>query len=321
MRASEFLIEGGWADVLTQNTIITPMVVSKVINSLDNFINQFNEYLKTQNVPPVMLGTPCGSTTYFKKDLINNPNREYGDIDINFIIPRIEGLTNSANERLIGENIMKFCEGNPNFQTKNGTNVIVNLDGEYYQVDLVTCYYENKEWSHALAPEYNVKGVLCNSIYSSMGEALKLSVNSHGIQAKRQNGELVPFRQTKDFDLVTITNNPLTWALDLVKFFGCETVSPLLKKYPGKVGEIKVQDMINSIKGISETLEMNGKLNGYSSSNELLSKIKEIYLGKINKAINSPKFDKAITPLAIEKAQKTKETLAKKSIEIAELII
>jgi hypothetical protein len=314
MKINEIISEGGWANPVTQDTHITPQLVQMAVAKLQNFVQQLNQHLTHKNMPPVELGNPCGSTTYYKRDLVQNPTREYGDIDINLFIPRIDGMTNNANADLYKKEVMEFCNESPTFQTSNGTNVIVQLGSDYVQVDLITSYSHNKEWTTALAPEYNVKGVLCNSIYSSLGEALQLSIGgAHGVQAKMQGGNLVPFRTVKDVELKTISNNPKTWALDTAKFFGCIQISPLLKQHPGMLDEVRVSDMINSIKGIAQTLELNGKGN----ASELMDNVKNIYLGKIQKAIESSKYDKAQSPAAIEKAAKTKELLASKSAEFA----
>lgn len=316
MRAREFLLNGGWANPATQNTHITPALVEHAFNILKDFIEKFNEYLTSKNIPTVGLGSPAGSTTYYKRDLEINPEREYGDIDINLFIPKIEGLSSNANAELYKKEIKEFCEKTQDFQTQNGTNVIIKIGNDYVQVDFITAFKHNRDWTSALAPEYNVKGVLCNSLYSSLGEALSLSFGgANGIQAKFQNGKLVPFRTMKDVELKTVTNNPKTWAVDIIKFFGCKKLSPRLKQYPGMIGEIRCADIINSIRGIAETLELNGKGN----AEELLSQIKAIYLGKIQKAIDSSKYEKAATPAAIEKAEKTKELLATKSAQFASL--
>jgi hypothetical protein len=311
------LHEGGWANPVTQGTHITPQLVDMVFKVLNIFVKRLNVFLQSKEIPPVELGNPCGSTTYYKRDLMQNPTREYGDIDVNLFIPRIEGTTNNANADIIRTAVQEFCEGDPDFQTSNGTNVIVRVGKDYIQVDLITAFYHNKEWTNALAPEYNVKGVLCNSIYSSLGEALSLSIGGgHGVQGKFDSeGNLVPFKTVKGVTLKTITNKPDSWALDIAKFFGCKKIHPLLKQYPGKLDEVRVADMINSIKGIALSME----LNGVGNSSELLQKIKSIYLGKIEKAATSSKYDKAATPEAKAKADHTKEMLIQKSTEFAKM--
>ena len=302
MRAKEFIVEGGWASTLTQGTHITPALVDSVVRLLPSFQQSLNSFLKTKDLPPVTVGSPIGSTTYYKRDLAQNPTREYGDIDVNFFIPRLPDTTDSTNESTYVDAVKEFCNASSTYSTKNGKNVIVKVSNdEYVQVDLVIAYYENKQWSKALGPEYNVKGVLSASLTSALAEALNLSFGSRGVQVKIQNGVPVSFRQSKDTELRTISNNPDTWAVDIAKFLGASTISARLAKYPGMGDEIKTSNTINSIIGIAESL----------NKPELVEQVKTIYISKINNVISSSKFNKAITPEAIKKAEDTKALLAK----------
>ncbi len=306
MRAKEFILEGGWASTLTQGTHITPALVDVVVQSLPAFEQALNAFLKTKDLAPVKIGTPVGSTTYYKRDLAQNPQREYGDIDVNFFVPRLPDMSDNANEQTYSSAIKEFCDSNPNYSTSNGTNVIIKVGDQYVQVDFVTAYYENEQWSRALGPEYNVKGVLSASLYSSLAEALNLSFGGRGVQVKLQNGVPVSFRQTKDTELRTITNNPDTWAVDIAKFLGAPTISARLAKYPGMGDEIKTSNTINSIVGIAESL----------GRPELIEQVKAIYISKISKAVNSSKFDKAETPEAKKKAEDTKALLTREAQRI-----
>ncbi len=306
MRAKEFILEGGWASTLTQGTHITPALVDIVVQSLPAFEQALNTFLKAKDLPPVKIGTPVGSTTYYKKDLAQNPQREYGDIDVNFFVPRLPNMSDNTNEQTYSSAIKEFCDSNPNYSTNNGTNVIIKVGSEYVQVDFVTAYYENEQWSRALGPEYNVKGVLSASLYSSLAEALNLSFGGRGVQVKLQNGIPVSFKQTKDTELKTVTNNPDTWAVDIAKFLGASTISARLAKYPGMGDEIKTSNTINSIVGIAESL----------GRPELIEQVKAIYISKISKAVNSSKFDKAETPAAKKKAEDTKALLTREAQRI-----
>lgn len=311
------LEEGGWASTQTQGTKITPQLVQHVMKLLTaQFIPQLNKFLETKGLAPTEISAPGGSATYYERDLAQDPTREYGDVDVQFHIPRIPGTSNNENSTIYGNAIKEFCNSTPNYSTENGTNIILKAGNDFVQVDLVTSYYENKNWTRALRPEYRVKGVLCNSLYSSLGEALNLSFGGgHGIQAKTVSGELVPFRTIKNTTLQTITNNPDTWGIDIVKYFGCTKISPLLKQYPGTLDEPRVADIINSFKGIAQTLEMAGK----QPASELLQQVKAIYLAKIAKSASSSKFDKAETELSKKKAADTKSMLLLKSQEISQL--
>lgn len=317
----EYLCEGGWASTSTQNTKLTPDLVAHAVEVIKHFVEQFNSFLETDDIPPTEFGGPCGSTTYYQRDLKQNPDREYGDIDVNFHIPQISGMSNAANVTFFKKKVIEFCRNHHEYQTTNGTNVIITIGSDHIQIDLVMSFLQNKEWQKALAPEYNVKGVLCNSLYSALAEALHLSISGHGIQAKSVDGQQVSFRTLGNFDLKSIGNNPKTWAIDIAKHFGCKRMSPRLKAFGGMIGEPRTADMVNSIRGIAETLESNGKLpSQHASAKHLVDTIRTIYLNKINKVIESSKFDKAATPKAIEKAKETKETLKTKSKAIASLL-
>lgn len=318
MKSYEFIVEGGWASTLTQGTHIGPQLVANVMKHLTgNFIPELNKFLATKGFPPTEISSPAGSATYYERDLKLNPTKEYGDVDVQFHVSKLPGMTNSANDAAYSAAIKEFSDQNPNYSTNNGKNVILKIGKEYVQVDLVMSYYENKEWINALKPEWNVKGVLINSIYGATGLALNLSMGGgHGIQAKTVGGKLVPFNLKKDTVLTTVTNDPHNWAVDTATYLGATTLSPLLKQYPGLLDEPRVADIVSSVKGIVQSLEMSGKI---ASAQELLARIKEYYLAKINAVITSTKFDKAATPEAVKKASDTKEMLATKSQEFARL--
>lgn len=315
MKIREIISEGGWASTETQGTKITPSLVANVMTLLQReFMPALNKFLAANNLPECAITAPAGSATYYQRDLKQDPTREYGDVDVQMSIPRIDGTTNSANAAVFQKAVKEFCDSVAGYSTSNGTNVIMRVGQDVVQVDLIMSYYENQNWLKTLAPEWRVKGVLCNSLYSSLGEALDLSFGgAHGVQVKMQGNRRVPFRTIKDVELQTITNRPDTWAVDIARYLGCKTLSPILKDYPGTLDEVRTRDIVMSFKGIAESLE----INGLADSQELLDQVREIYLNKIDKAINSTKFDKASTPEAVAKATATKETLAKKSAEIA----
>lgn len=322
LHGKEFTTEGGWASTATQNTTITPQTIVAAVKVMAQFGNEVNQFLQGKGMPPLEIGDPCGSATYYKRDLQQQPDKQYGDIDVNVYIPRLPDTTPNANAAAYKTAIQEFCQASPNYDTDNGVNVIFKLGADdYVQVDLVMAFYENKAWTKALAPEWNVKGVLCNSMYSSLGEALNLSFGgSHGIQVKTMDGVPVKFSTQKGVQLQTITTNPHTWAVDIAAYFGAKRPSSRLEQFPGMMDEPRTADIAQSIIGIAETLEASGTLGQYPDAKTLINNVATIYLGKIDKVINSSKFDKAATPAAIQKAADTKTMLAQKSQQIAKLL-
>jgi putative chitinase len=88
--------------------------------------------------------------------------------------------------------------------------------------------------------------------------------------------------------------------------------------------EVTIEQIVGSIVGLARTLELNNRLSAsgiaYVSAENLLNRIQEIYLSKIEKVVNSSKFDKAASPEAQKLAQETKELLRSKGQAIAKLL-
>jgi hypothetical protein len=313
------IIEGGWASAKTQGTTITPQVMAEVVKSLPQFEKALNDFLEQQGLPPVKIGRPVGSGTYYQRDLKQNPDKEYGDIDVQFVIPRDESLSANQNTQQYMNAVKQFADQNPQYETESGKNVIFDIgNGDYVQVDLVAIFEGKLEWSKTQAPEYGTKGVLCASLYSALAEALGVSISDRGIQARIRDGAVVPFRQRKNTELVDISDSKDSWGIDLARFFGAENPSDTLEQHPGMKQEVKISDIILTMQGVAGTLEQEQALpDAYGSAEELLNKIKAVYLDKINAVINSSKFDKAETPQAKRKAEETKQMLKDKSQNIA----
>ena len=312
MKVADIIVEGGYASTLTQNTRITPQVVAVAVNAFNKFVQGLNQFLANKKLPPVKGGNPVGSTYYYKRDLANNPEKEYGDIDIHFFIPKLPGQTDAGNASTYATAVKEFADATPGISTDSGRNVIFQIGQDYIQIDLVMAYYENREWLGALTPEHNIKGVVSSTIYSSVAEYLNLSISTHGVQAKMRDGNPVGFRQSKNTELVTVSRNPKTWAVDTAKFIlktkGIDNpeLSDDLTQSPGTdTNNIKIVNIVNSVKGIGHTLE----LNGADSYNNFISNILRIYTDKITAAINSSKFDKDTTGKALADKKKLQQGL------------
>jgi hypothetical protein len=322
MRVYEIIVEGGWASTKTQGTKITPQTIADAMPVLYSFQDALNRSLKSEGLPEIKIGDPVGSGTYYKRDLKQNPDKEYGDIDVEFIMPRIEGQSSNHTQKAYFDAVSEFCRLNANFETDNGKNVIFKVDAGYIQVDLVAVFSDRVAVSKILGPEHGTKGVLSASIYSALAEALNLSISSEGVQAKVIDGKPVSFRKGKGTKLVQVSDNPDHWAADIAKFYGVseQNFHRLLMQHPGKTGEVKIEHIIKSIAGIALTLDANNKLPApYEKWQDLTQAIKEIYLNKINAVVNSSKFDKAETPAAKKKAAETKKLLSSRSAEIANM--
>ena len=78
---------GGWATTKTQGTKITPAVLQEAIGVLENIFNDFNQWAKAHGFDSLTVVGPGGSGVYFKKDLEENPEKAYGDVDILVMYP------------------------------------------------------------------------------------------------------------------------------------------------------------------------------------------------------------------------------------------
>ena len=143
--------------------------------------------MKSSKVPLVKAGRPVGSTSYYEKDLITDPEHEYGDIDVQFIIPRIHSMSEAANEAMYSKLVLEFLSHSNAASSKNGVNIIFQVGTEHVQIDLVSIFGENLAWSEILSPERGIKGVVSMSLYSSLAEVLNLSISSRGIQIDRKS--------------------------------------------------------------------------------------------------------------------------------------
>lgn len=325
MRIHEIISEGGWASSKTQSTVLTPALLQRVVYYLQSQIQpRLNAWLNSKNIPSIQFGKPVGSGTYYERHLKTDPQKQYGDIDIQFIIPKLGTKSTNENRQFFYDLIKQYGDSTGAYETDNGKNIVVNIAADdYVQVDLVSLFYDLVDWSTILTPPEGVKGVLSASLYSALAEALNISISDLGIQVKTANNQIVPFSKQKDVELVTISTNKESWAVDLVKFLGCKKLDPILTRYPGMKDEITINQILGSIIGIARTLELNDRLSAagksYSSAESLISTISKIYLDKIDKVINSSKFNKATTPEAQALAEKTKKVLFTGSRNIANL--
>jgi hypothetical protein len=330
----ESLNEGGWASTETQNTVITPKTVAEIIEVLKGFERSYNTWQENNGLDTeIKIGSPKGSGTYFRRDLEQDPTREYGDVDVECFIHSRDGLTSAQRITEYKKSITEYCSQSPDFSTDNGTNIIMRTTDGPVQVDLIYTYHEHANWSRALSPEYRVKGVISTSLTSSLAEVLNLSFSSQGVQVKIRNDQPVSFRQSKDTELRTVSIDPETWAQDIYSLYYYlshgEKPSELpraLKAHGGLKDEQRLSDIVLSIKALASGLEDagllgHGSLIGIQDKLDLIRKVATVYSTKLETAENSSKFNKAETPAAVEKAKKTKLMLAKYRNEVTKLLL
>lgn len=334
----EFLLEGGWSNTVTQGVRLTPKIAKEAISILARFEKDFNLFLKKKDLPPISIGKPVGSSTYIDLDILTNPSKEYGDIDVILSIPRIEGMIESKNNSIYSKAIQEFVSSSnlPYLFKDNsnmGNNIIVKVNDDWVQVDLVKSFSDIVDWvQHRMTPQHNLKGALLGYLYSSLASVLNLSIGSSGVQAKEKDGTFIAFKNLKADKVDTLTTDIGNFGVDILKGFAKRhkvsnlEISKLLKQNPGmNRSNIQVKDLVNVIKGLGKSFELNSmfgavELKHIKNYEDYMSKIKSVYEKKTTEAASASKFNKAETEEAKKRAQETKDILLNKSKEILALL-
>lgn len=338
-----FISEGGWATVKTQDTIIKPYIIKQTVDYMNILSRGFNAHLKSLDMPELKIGKPIGSGTWWKEDLKDQPNKEYGDVDLLVAYPTIETYDDDRkNEietvKLYNSELIKWLEDTkPDYvdieetkgmSTGSSIKLLLILDDEsgdkaYVQIDMVVTHYEFEDWTYfRFTPMRNVKGFVIGSIYSAFGNALDLSIGNRGVRVKFVKDIVVPYRLRKDTKEVMITSDPKTFMTDIAKFFWNlsnpnEVFKPSkrLESWKGMdVNNPKIEDLIVGIKAVAETLEQLGEFGGsikYANTSQFLDAVNKEYETKMMVAYNSSKFNKAKSDKAIEMRDKIRGLITK----------
>jgi hypothetical protein len=324
MYIREIIAEGGWANAATQGTKITPQTVKSVLPVVEQFIKKFNIWAKSKGIAPVQAGKPLGSTAYYQRD---PEDKEYGDIDLQVIAPDIEGKSPLQVGTLYTDYFAQFVQDTQprELHDKEFTrNPVFQVGKDIVQVDFIWVVRSLSKWSQSrMTPPQNVKGAVHGSMFSSFGDIMHISMQTSGAQIKLVGDEIRPFATTRKYDkLDTMSTDIENFGIDIVRWMHNHMniptplkISPLLKQNPGlDTKEISSQQLSRVIKGVAQTFEINdmyGKsnLSDFSNANEFIDSFINNFTDKMNKAINSTKFDKAQSPEAQKKAQDTKKKL------------
>lgn len=331
MRANEFLKinlnEGGWETTITQGTVINPSVVKLVLQQVSNFVKDYNIWAVQNKVPKIKMGTPLGSSSYY---MIDPEDKVYGDVDLQMIAEPVTGTPSqfsSYYNKLIDQYIQTQKPKNIHYEKPTNGHVIFKLDDKtYVQVDLIWTTPELADWmKYRMTPERNVKGLIHGNLYSSLGEILGLAIQHSGVQMKFKDGKPISYQRGRKEDRIdTITTNIGRFAYDLLvelykQIYGKEDpkVSKRLQDHPGlNIKDIKMIDLIQAIKGIAESFELNkmygkGILSTFKDKNDFLQKFLNHYENKAIAAAEASKFEKATTKDAQLRAKETKDKIYK----------
>jgi len=323
VKIRDIINEGGWDTTKTQNTVLHPKIVSVALQVVDKFVADFNAWLSAKNLPQVRRGRPTGSSAYHEQDTIEDPEKIYGDIDLQMVAPEAEGqgytqftaYWNKLADDFIntGLNYVEVGEkpGHPTFQ--------IGAD-DFVQVDFMWHPGRLEQWGAArVTPERGVKGLLTGNMFSVLGELLDLSIQHAGVQLKVQAGKHVPFSKQKDTQIITVSTNPETFIYDTFKYEANQLgiaepqIDPMLKQFPGNdINDVKISKLVNGVKGFARSCETNGMFGqgdfaNFTDAQDFINKFWQRYEEKAMLDVNAKKRDKASTPQAIARADQDRQ--------------
>jgi hypothetical protein len=314
------LMEGGWASTATQHTQITPQLIATSVTMLEGLVDQFNRWLSKNHphVGTVEVGPPTGSGHYYHTD---PPTKEYGDIDIQMVAINPWRASHSS----YGTAWNKLwdlwvAEQSPSSISKEhstpGHPFLKIGDNQIVQVDFMWHEPHLQAWGLVRSvPPRGLKGMLHGNLFSVLGSMLMMSLQHSGAQIKTSDGVPVPFSKQKGVDLVTVSQNPSRFLVDLVEFVAGQPIQqlkidPLLQKNPGlsQPGE-PVEKFVDGIYGLARTFELNnlygqGILKDYANAHQFLKQFWHAYETKAHQEIINPKRLKAATPAAQARAER-----------------
>lgn len=314
---------GGWDTTKTQKTQLTPRVVADTLPLVDKFVKEFNYWLEERELDRVGVGRPTGSSAYYAEDLKENPEKIYGDIDLQMIGSPIEGKTYGQFagkwNQLADEFVRDMQPSYIDIRESKVGHPIFCVNDDFVQIDFMWHEPKLALWgANRVTPERGVKGSLHGNMFSVFGELLNMSIQHAGVQLKTIDGVHVPFSKQKGTEVVTITTSPGSFIFDVfayeAKLQGIDNLqtSDLLMQCPGNdLDKVKISRLVRGVKGFAESCELNsmfgtGDLAEFTSADDFLQKFLTRYEEKAMIDVNASKRDKAVTPSAIARAEADK---------------
>jgi hypothetical protein len=321
---------GGWATTKTQGTKITPAVLQEAIGVLENIFDAFNQWAQAHGFDSLTLVGPGGSGVYFKKDLEENPEKAYGDVDILVMYPLDEPQGRQAEIdtlkkynglflQWLAKTTRPDLDKEETIAISDGTlKLVINLKDGPVQVDIISTFNYSSDWAKArYTPIRGIKGFVVGFLYQAFGNALDVSVTDRGVVAKIKGGELVNPLLRKGVEERIVTRDFNRFISQLAEFTDEFTrgekravqLDQYLQQHPGiDVTDLSLEQICNGILGFARTLEQNGTFelpkSKYKNSQEFLQEVVDIYKIKIDKHTSSSKYNKAETDLAHQQRAK-----------------
>lgn len=322
----ESVREGGWDTTKTQSTVLHPRVVAVALQTVDKFVSDFNNYIADRNIGTVRRGRPTGSSAYHEIDTKQDPEKVYGDIDLQMIAPELENMTygqfSSFWNNLTDEFVKSGVAYVDTSESKPGHPIFQIGSNDFVQIDFMWHPERLEKWGATrVTPEHGTKGLLAGNMWSVFGELLDMSIQHAGVQLKVIDNERVPFSKQKDTQIITVTTNPETFILDTFRYLAQQQniekprIVPALKTYGGvRIEQVSIENMVRGMKAFAASAEANGMfgkgdLAKYSSADDFLNKFYQRYEEKAMIDVQGKKRDKAQTPAAVARAESDRQKI------------
>lgn len=319
----------------TQQNKLTPLLLKSADDFTKNLVSDFNSWLgvKHPELPPLNPIRPVGSGIYYEKDIEEDPDKAYGDIDYLIEYPVLpttddDRKNETTSTKFYNKKLFEFFrETNaPGVEIEESKGdggmvavVIAEVEPEkWVQIDFVVTHKEYTEWAlKRFTPIRNIKGFISGGLYASLAEALLMSMGERGARAKLRNGVLVPYKLRKDTEEHSVSLQFDRMFQDILDFlvsvrYGKARANAVTQTAGISVDNLSIESVVAGIQDLASALDsagiFDGKMFEYTSSNDFLNAFKTIFISKMDKMLDNKKFEKADTEMAIKARDKVFKT-------------
>jgi len=274
---------------------VTPHNVKEFDGILKKLFTDINKYLNDQKMSPIENFDITGSAFYWNKDIHDNPNKRYGDIDAIITLPLLQfsgemkakNLDEEKTLELYNNIILKFIQDiQPDYIDANltfhlnrnklnkkmirGISVAVFInDGMTLLVDFIPTFGPYREWTiDRLTPEHNYKGITYGRVYTAIEKHLLIEIGDTGVHAwlTPRSNTLKSRFDTGSKQIHNISRNYQTCLLDIANWLGTVAgieegqmkIDSLLHLNPGMSRDnINLHILLKGVRGLIKTLDKN----------------------------------------------------------------
>lgn len=322
---------GGWSSTTTQNTKIHPKCVRKASLLIIDILDKYQKYCAKKGILSLNFYGPVGSAYYYKKDLDENPNAMYGDIDLLILYPGSPEIGQENKEvKRNNEHFLEFIRSEKpskinveeTLRSSPSSIKLITNGNKPMQLDFVATFKDYAQWTYSrYIPVRGIKGFIIGKLYATLGRQLYFTAGPFGSRMKWKEGKPIPSRFRKDVTIDLITTDYQYFLRDVTHYLIKKTQNKKLQfstRFKGfDPTKDRIEDLIEEVAIMCDCLDEAGVLGSVydTDSTTLKHTIKEEYCNALDLTAASPKFDKAETELAFHNYE-----IAKRNIELGKKI-